>query len=345
MSRVVPGLVLAAGIGLVSRALSGAIVIRGSHPVSEVILAILLGLAVNMCLPSFRPAYGPGATFALKRLLRIGIVLLGLGLSLAAVIQAGANSLAIIAICVSLSLLVTAWLGRVMGVRERLATLIAVGTGICGASAIVAAAPAIDADEDDISYSIAVITVFGILAIFLYPVVGSLLALTDRQFGTWAGVAVHETAQVVAAGFAYSDAAGKFATVVKLTRTSLLAPLVVFLAARYGRRRAHGGSKLDIKAMFPWFIGGFLAMAIVRSVGDSAFGGAAAPQVASAWSFTKHWVNYAAKLLIVTAMAGVGLSSSLEVFRKTGLKPLVIGLVASVLMGVASLALIFVWGV
>lgn len=340
--RIIPGLLLALGVGLASRSLSGLITVRGTHPVSEVILAILLGLAINILLPSLRPAYGPGASFALKRLLRLGIVLLGLGLSLVSVIQAGASSLVIIVTCVALALVVTAWLGKAMGVRERLATLIAVGTGICGASAIVAAAPAIDADEDDVCYSVAVITVFGILAIFLYPVVGSLLALTDRQFGTWAGVAIHETAQVVAAGFAYSEAAGKIATVVKLTRTAMLAPLVVFLAARYRQRKAEGGKRIDVKAMFPWFIGGFLALAIVRSLGDSAF---AATGAAAAWTALKYWANYAAKLLIVTAMAGVGLSSSMAVFRTTGLKPLLIGLVASVLMGVASLALIFATGV
>ena len=338
---ILPGLVAAVAIGLISRFASSKIVIRGSHPVSEVILAIVIGLTLNLVVPFLRPTLGPGASFALKRLLRVGIVLLGLSLSLTAVVKAGASSLLIILVCVSLSLLVTAWLGKVMGVRERLATLIAVGTGICGATAIVAAAPAIDADEDEVCYSIAVITVFGVLAIFLYPLIGRFLNLSDSQFGTWAGIAVHETAQVVAAGFAFSDAAGKIATVVKLTRTTLLAPLVLFLATRHARRAAGSGKRLDVKSMIPWFIGGFLALALLRSVGDAALTGTS---VAAAWTTLKSWVNYVAKLLIVTAMAGVGLSCSLEVFRTTGIKPLLIGLAASILMGAASLAMILLAG-
>jgi uncharacterized integral membrane protein (TIGR00698 family) len=339
---ILPGLAAALGIGLVSRLLSSLIVIQGSHPVSEVILAIVLGLAVNLLLPFIRPIITPGATFALKRLLKLGIVLLGLGLSLPAVLKAGGSSLLIIVICVALSLLLTSWLGRVMGVKEKLATLIAVGCGICGATAIVAAAPAIEADEDEVCYSIAVITIFGVLAIFLYPVIGGLLALTDSQFGTWAGIAVHETAQVVAAGFAFSDAAGKVATVVKLTRTTMLAPLVLFLAARHARRSAATGKKVDIKSMIPWFIGGFLALALLRSLGDVAVAGTA---LAGTWASIKSAVSYAAKLLIVTAMAGVGLSASLDVFRTTGFKPLLIGLAASVLMGAASLAMILLAGI
>lgn len=339
---LLPGLLTALAIGLFSRLISSLIVIRGSHPVSEVILAIVFGLLVNLALPFVRPVISPGATFALKRLLRLGIVLLGLGLSLPAVLKAGVSSLLIIVICVASALLVTALLGRALGVKERLATLIAVGTGICGATAIVAAAPAIEADEDEVCYSIAVITVFGVLAIFLYPLIGRLLALTDSQFGTWTGIAVHETAQVVAAGFAFSDAAGKVATVVKLTRTTLLAPLVLFLAARHASQAATNGKKVDVKSMIPWFIGGFLALALLRSAGDAALTGTA---FAIAWAALKSWVNYAAKLLIVTAMAAVGLSSSLEVFRTTGLRPLFIGLVASVLIGAASLGMIMLAGI
>ena len=337
-----PGLATALAIGLVSRFISSRIVIRGANPVSEVILAIVIGLLVNVLAPYLRPYLSAGAGFALKRLLRFGIVMLGLGLSLPAVVKAGGSSLAIIVVCVGLALLVTAWLGRAMGIADKLATLIAVGTGICGATAIVAAAPAIDANEDDVCYSIAVITVFGVLAIFLYPLIGGFLALTDAQFGTWAGIAVHETAQVVAAGFAYSDAAGKIATVVKLTRTTLLAPLVLFLATRQARRAAGSGKKINVKSMIPWFIAGFLGLALVRSVGDAALAGSG---FAAAWTTIKTWVNYVAKLFIVTAMAGVGLSCSLEVFRTTGVKPLLIGLAASVLVGGASLALILLAGI
>jgi uncharacterized integral membrane protein (TIGR00698 family) len=334
-----PGLASAFLIGLVSRAASGAIVVRGTHPVSEVILAITAGMVVNAALPSARGALKAGVTFALKRLLRLGIVLLGLGLSLQAVVTTGGGALAVIIVTVAAALLFTRWLGRSLGVRDKLATLIAVGAGICGASAIVAAAPAIDAGEEDVSYSVAVITVFGILAIFAYPLIGAALELSDLQFGTWAGVAVHETAQVVAAGFAFSEAAGKTATVVKLTRTALLAPLVLILGLVYaGRRGGRGGSgRVNYGALFPWFIAWFMGMAVLRSIGDAALAGTGA---ASLWAAAKYWASYAAKLAIVTAMAAVGLSTGAGVFRSTGMKPLLIGLVASVLVGALSLGLI-----
>ncbi|MDP2873562.1 MAG: putative sulfate exporter family transporter [Bacillota bacterium] len=337
-ATLLPGLAAALALGLAGRLASGNITIRGTHPVSEVILAILLGLAVNAAFPGLRKKLGPGASFAVKRLLRLGIILLGLGLSLRAVVQAGSGALLVIVVTVAAALAVTRALGRVLGVRDKLATLIAVGTGICGASAIVAAAPAIDAGDEDVSYSIAVITVFGVLAIFAYPLIGTALALSDGQFGAWAGVAVHETAQVVAAGFAFSETAGRIATVVKLTRTALLAPLVLVLGIMHaaGRKR---DARVDYRAMFPWFIAGFLALAVLRTLGDAALPGAGGA-VAAAWTALKHWTNYGAKLLVVTAMAAVGLSTSFAAFRRTGPVPLAVGMAASVLVGLLSLVLI-----
>lgn len=335
---LMPGIAAALALGLFGRLTSGQITIRGTHAVSEVILAIVLGLAVNALFPGMRKRLAPGTSFAVKRLLRLGIILLGLGLSFRAVVQAGAGALLVIVLTVAAALVVTRALGRLLGVRDKLATLIAVGTGICGASAIVAAAPAIEAGDEDVSYSIAVITVFGVLAIFAYPLIGAALALSEAQFGAWAGVAIHETAQVVAAGFAFGDTAGKIATVVKLTRTTLLAPLVLILGIMHASARSKG-SKVDYRAMFPWFIAGFLALAVLRTTGDAAMAGAGSA-AAAVWSGLKYWVNYAAKLLIVTAMAAVGLSTSFAAFRRTGPVPLAVGMAASILVGLLSLVLI-----
>jgi uncharacterized integral membrane protein (TIGR00698 family) len=337
---LLPGLAAAVALGLAGRIASRAIVIRGTNPVSEIIIAIVLGLALNAALPGMRARLGKGTSFAVKRLLKLGIILLGLGLSLQAVVQAGSGALLVIIVVVAAALVATRALGRALGVHDKLATLIAVGMGICGASAIVAAAPAIDAGDEDVSYSIAVITVFGVLAIFAYPLIGTALALSDAQFGAWAGVAIHETAQVVAAGFAYSETAGCIATVVKLTRTTLLAPLVLVLGIMHAADRRRD-NRVNYSAMFPWFIAGFLAMAVLRTIGDAVVAGAGGgTAVVSAWTALKYWVNYAAKLLIVTAMAAVGLSTSLSAFRRTGTVPLAVGMVASVLVGLLSLALI-----
>jgi uncharacterized integral membrane protein (TIGR00698 family) len=342
-SKHLPGLALAAAIAVAGRLASGAISIRGAHPVSDVTIAIAAGLAIRNLWPAICPATSAGATFAVKRLLRAGIVMLGFGLPLGAVLTTGASSLAIIVAVVAVSLLFTRWLGRVARCRDKLATLIAVGTGICGATAIVTAAPVIGADDDDVCYAVAVISVFGMLAIFAYPLIGFALGLADRQFGAWAGLAVHDTAQVVAAGFAFSEAAGRIATVVKLTRTALLAPLVLVLASMYRRPSGQAGQAKRIKlgAIFPWFIVGFLATALVRSLGDAAAAGTAA---AFAWAAAKYWVGYGARLMIVTAMAGVGLSTGFESFRSAGLKPMACGLAASVVVGVAALGLILAAG-
>ncbi|RYD06245.1 hypothetical protein N752_04970 [Desulforamulus aquiferis] len=135
---------------------------------------------------------------------------------------------------------------------------------------IVAASPAINAKDEEVSFSVATITIFGVLAIFLYPLIGKMLVLTDMQFGTWAGVAVHETAQVVAAGFAYSDPAGQIATVVKLTRTVLLAPIVLILGVIYANKQRNvagaAGQRVNYLKIFPWFVVGFLAMAGIRTL-------------------------------------------------------------------------------
>lgn len=349
-ARLLPGIAAALLLGLAARFVSGSITVRGTHAVSEVIVAISLGLAVNALFPGLRRPLGPGTSLAVKRLLRLGIILLGLGLSLRAVVQAGAGALLVIVVTVAVGLIVTRALGRALGVREKLATLIAVGTGICGASAIVATAPAIEACDEDVSYSIAVITVFGVLAIFAYPLIGAALGLSEARFGAWAGVAIHETAQVVAAGFAFGETAGKIATVVKLTRTALLAPLVLLLGAmnvsarrkearKEARMEARDETRLDYRSLFPWFITGFLALALLRTVGDAVLAQAGG-EAAAAWTGLKYWANHAAKLLIVTAMAAVGLSTNLTAFRRTGAVPLAVGMVASVLVGILSLVLI-----
>ena len=183
------------------------------------------------------PIFQKGIDFALKKVLKGAIILLGLSLSFITVVTTGAKALTIILICVTFAITITYFIGKKLGLPDKLATLIGIGTAICGSTAIVAASPAIDARDEEVTFSVATITIFGVLAIFLYPLLGKMMALTELQFGTWSGVAVHETAQVVAAGFAFSDGAGQIATVVKLTRTVLLAPIVLILGILYSRIR------------------------------------------------------------------------------------------------------------
>ncbi|MEG6523731.1 YeiH family protein [Desulfotomaculum sp. 1211_IL3151] len=341
-NSIVPGMILAFVIAYVSEFIHKSIVIGGQKPISGVIIAILLGMLVKNTV-GVNKLFEPGINFAMKKVLKAAIFLLGLGLSFITVVTTGSKALMIIVVCVTFAITATYFFGRKMGLPDKLATLIGIGTAICGSTAIVAASPAIDAKDEEVTFSVATITIFGVLAIFLYPLIGKVLLLTDMQFGTWAGVAVHETAQVVAAGFAYSDPAGQIATVVKLTRTVLLAPIVLILGVIYTRRQkdvAGGqGQRVNYFRIFPWFVVGFLAMAGLRTFGDTI------------WLNSAVWTSFLSnsqilsKFLIVTAMAGVGLLTSFNDMRTVGIRPFIVGLVASLIMAVFSITLIFALGI
>ena len=204
-----PGLHLVIAVAVVARFLHGLIpnptLARG---VSEVFLAVLLGLYVRNVI-RFSKRFEPGVKFGLQRILRLGIILLGLRLSLQDVVSTGLTSLLLILACMALALIAGAAGGRFLKIPGRLAALIGVGTAICGNTAIVAVAPVIEAQDEDISFAVATITFFGTLAVVLYPIIGVLLGLSDRTFGLWAGTAVNDTSQVVATGAAFSERAAR----------------------------------------------------------------------------------------------------------------------------------------
>lgn len=339
-NSIVPGVLMAIMIAFVARFIQDSIIIGGQKPVSGVIVAILLGILIKNTI-GVKHIFQRGINFALKSVLQGAIILLGLSLSFMAVVTTGGKAMLIIILCVSIAIVLTYLLGLKLGLPDRLAMLIGIGTAICGSTAIVAASPAIHAKDEEVSFSVATITIFGVVAIFVYPLIGKMLMLTDMQFGTWAGIAVHETAQVVAAGFAYSDAAGQIATVVKLTRTVLLAPIVVILGVMYARKQKNlcVDQKVNYLRIFPWFVVGFMVMAGLRTWGDSM------------WADSEAWLTFLsqtsvlAKFMIVTAMAGVGLLTSFDDMKKVGARPFVVGLFASLIMAVFSMGLIYFVGI
>ncbi len=291
--------------------------------------AIALGILVRAVIGS-RPSIAPGASFAAKRLLRVAVILLGASLRLDQLWSMGIGTFAIIVGVVALSLIIITWFGRRMQLSAHLSTLIAVGTAICGASAIAAASPIIQADEDETTYAVSTIFAFNVVALFTFPALGHLFGLSDTIFGVWAGTAIHDTSSVVAAAYTYSHDAGTFATVVKLARTTLIIPVLLILSALWGLSRAatQGAGKGGAawRKAFPWFILGFVGLAGLRTVG-------LLPEEAA------ESLTAAAKLLIVVALAGVGLGADLRKIRSTGLKPLFLGLFASVFVAAVSLAL------
>ncbi len=336
---IIPGLALAVLIGLLARFAHGLLPRAIAGALGEVVLAVLLGLLVGNAI-RLPPATAPGVRFAFQSVLRTAIVLLGAAFSFQQVIAIGGKALLMIVALMLLALAVAHALGRAVGAPGRLATLIGVGTAVCGNSAIVATAPVIGARDDEVSFAVATNTLFGTLAVFLYPILGHAMGMTDAAFGTWAGTAVNDTSQVVATGFAYSGEAGSVATAVKLTRNALMGGVIVAMGLAYGAQgsAAAGGWAKRVRQSLPLFVVGFLFMALLNSIGAvRALSEATGRDVAGA-------LQVSAKFLILVALAGVGLSTRLEAMRRTGANPLYVGFAAAITTAVASLMIIRWWG-
>ncbi len=340
LGRILPGLATAVAVAAASRALHSLLPEAAGRAVGEVVVAVALGLSLGNAvrLPA---ALGPGIRFSFHTVLRLAIVLLGASFSFRSVVAIGVRALGMVVVLMSVALVLAHALGRAVGVRGKLATLIGVGTSVCGNSAISASAPVIDARDEDVAFAIATNTLFGTLAVFAYPVLGRLLGLDDAAYGTWAGTAVNDTSQVVAAGFAFGDVAGRVATVVKLTRNALMGVVIVGLGLAYGRG-ASGGRRLPwarrVRQSLPAFVVGFLALALVNTAGALALASRAAGRDVGADLGT------AARFLILVALAGVGLGTRLDAMRRIGLRPFWVGLATASAVSLTSLALIRLLG-
>src|SRR5882724_5101539 len=208
----------------------------GRHPIEPVMLAIVLGMMLSNCwtLPK---AIQPGLKFSVKKLLPLGIVLLGARLNFQEMVKVGAEGLILSILETAVALALLLLLTRLLKLPPKLGVLLGVGTAICGGTAIVATAPVIEAEEKDVVFSVATVTLLGLIAMFALPIIAHFLELSSKAFGIWAGLSIHQTPQVIAAGFAYSDEAGETATIVKLARVCLLAPVVFAIGVVYARRK------------------------------------------------------------------------------------------------------------
>jgi uncharacterized integral membrane protein (TIGR00698 family) len=328
--------------------------------ISYIIIAILAGILVRNII-GLHSIFRPGVGFCLKKLLRVGIIMMGIRLSIYNVLVIGAWGIPIVILCILVGLIVTTYFTRLLKLPERLGTLIAVGTSICGASAIVATAPGIEAKEEEVSYAIANITIFGLVAMFAYPYLANLLfSESTTMVGLFTGTSIHETAQVAGAGLIYDQTfqtasnptAADAAMVTKLVRNALMAVVIPVMAFIYTRRSlksgaSSGGAKINPLKLFPMFIIGFIIMAILRSIGDAGIdGGGNAFSIFSSgtWSSVisgvKQWSGY----LLATAMAGVGLGTSLATVKGLGLKPFYVGLFSATIVGVTSIILVLILG-
>lgn len=327
-------------------------------PISAVMLGILLGLIIGAVIP-LPKVLKPGLRFCVKKVLRLGIVMLGIRLTIFDVFKLGAYGVPIVIICILGALFFTTRINKWLKLPERLGTLIAVGTSICGVSAIVATGPAIDAEEEEVAYAVAVITIFGLLATLVYPYVTNLIFGGEAlKVGLFLGTSVHDTSQVVGSAKVYADVfaaplALDVATVTKLVRNVFMAAVIPFMAFYYARGRARrtqgevSGKKASFLKLLPLFVVGFLIMAVIRSVGDAgikAGGNAFGLWDGGAWKSIYSSIQTWAGNLLVVALAGVGLSTDFRTFKGLGIKPFLVGLGAALIVGVVSFIAISLLG-
>lgn len=348
MMKILPGLGLALLLAALGNYLATLVGVTWmglpKSPVSPIMMAILLGMLLRNT-AGLSPVFLPGVQFCLVRILRLGIVLLGIRMSLGEVGEIGLRSLPVIIGCVTLALLLVTWVSKRMGLGKRMGTLIAVGTGICGATAIVALSPTINARDEETSYAVACIALFGVAAMLVYPFAAHWLFNGDSfSAGLFLGTSVHDTSQVVGAGLVYQQYYGDnltldTATVTKLVRNLGMLIVIPLLGYLYHRNSDEQASTKPWYAMIPLFVIGFALMSLLRTVGDTgdrAFGMLEPEQ----WKSLVAWSNKAAEICLAVAMAAVGMGTSLRVLAAIGLKPFVVGLFSALLVGVGSLGLI-----
>lgn len=334
---ILPGWLLMTGIAVFALFLSQRVMVGNRYPLESVTLALLTGLLIRnfISLPAF---FNPGV-LKYETLLKLGIVFLGMGLSFYAILEIGLKAVMVVALCLLMTPLFFFSIGRRAGLSQKMNILIGIGTTICGSTAIAITAPVIEAEEKDVSYAIGTISLFGLAAMFFFPMVGKFLDLSHSIFGLWAGTAIHATPQVVAAGYMYGETAGQVATVAKLTRNIFMAPAVFLIGLAYMKKRVERGEnpspKIQYSKALPLFLYGFIALAIVRTIGD---GTDFIP--ASHWRGMVNHIHESGKFLILIAMAGIGLTTRLNAMRQIGARPFVVGLMASILLATLSLLLI-----
>lgn len=316
-------------------------------PVSGIMMAILIGILVSNVL-RLPAALQPGIKFSVVRILRLGIVLLGIRLSLAEAGEIGIKALPVILGTVLSALLLVTYVAKRVGLTEKLGTLIAVGTSICGATAIVATAPTIGARDDETAYAVACITLFGVAAMLVYPFAAHWVFAADAfKSGLFLGTAVHETSQVAGSGLVYQEYFGDaraldVATVTKLVRNLGMLLVIPLMSIYYHRRSSEGAAPPPWYTMVPLFVIGFAMMSLLRTVGDTA----GADEKVLGFLSHEQWkalvgnTKTIAEYCLAVAMAAVGLGTSIAGLRSIGLKPLAVGLFSAIVVGAVSVTLI-----
>lgn len=319
--------------------------IQGLNPLTPSVMAILLGLVVANTLKPGR-VFAPGVQFCLKQVLRLAIVFIGIGLSLFEVGELGATGLPVVFAAIVTGILGVELLGKALGVPKKLSILLAAGTSICGVTAVVSTAPVIDADESEVAYAVANVTLFGLLCTLIYPYLVPYLFPLGKQCGLFLGTAIHDTAQLMGAAATYkdlySDETGfATATITKMTRNLCLAVVIPYFAWRTREDRRQSEVEGARPPLIPAFLVGFLLMSCLRSLGDYTLdqsGLALGAISAENWGYLLHLVGkvLGSTWLVGLALVGVGLSLKSENFKGLGIRPFVLGFCGALLVGLVS---------
>lgn len=302
---------------------------------NDVLGLSLTSLIIGMLLNPFvekRSLFESGINWTSKRILKLGIILSGITLSFSQIIETGQHALILMVFTLSTAFGVGVLCRKHFKINWKLSSLLSVSTAICGGTAVATLGPTIKAKDSDIAYAISATFVFDLITVLLFPWVGHLLGLTDTGYGLWIGTAVNDTSSVVAAGYAFSDVAGSLATIVKLTRTLFIIPIVIIFSFIYAKREASEVSegqtidrpKINFFKIFPWFILGFVAVVGIRSTGLIPL-----EAVSS--------ISFFSKFCLAMALASIGMKTSLKEVKNMGYKPMLAGVIIDTSVVIVSL--------
>lgn len=321
----IPGTLLCIGIALLSTLISRILPV---DLVGVALLSLLMGMLLNPIISKYN-IFKKGTDWTSKKILRIGIILAGITLSFSQVFQAGKYALILMAFTLTTAFGVGYICRKVFKINWKLSNLLSVSTAICGGTAVATLGPVIEADDKEVAYALSATFIFDLLTVIAFPWIGMLMGLSNTSYGLWVGTAVNDTSSVVAAGYAFSQSAGALATIVKLTRTMFIVPVVLIFSWLYAKRKKQENKsinqpKIKITKIFPWFILGFLLFVGIRSTGLLS-------------SSTIEITSNLSKFLMATALGAIGLKTSIKEVSGVGIKPMIAGVVIDTSVVIVSL--------
>ena len=327
--RILPGFILALLIAFSARLIESILPIP---LIGDSVIALFIGMVINQIIKPDK-LIQTGLKFTSKKVLKFSIILLGASLSIGTILTVGRLSLTVMIFTLLTCFGGGYFVGKWLNLDWKLSNMISAGTGICGGSAIAAMAPVINAEDKDIAYAMSATFLFDMAMIVLFPIAGKAMGLSDMAYGLWTGTAVNDTSSVVAAGYAFSEAAGDFATMVKLTRTlSIIPTVLIFFFFNFKvniKAESETGifteqSKVKLTSLFPWFILAFVGMSVINSFG----------LIPASVSIGMKSIS---KFLMVSALAAIGLNTDFQEMKNSGINPMIHGFIISALVVVVAL--------